>query len=595
MYYTKKVLLFILLYIDTMAQFLAHSRRFSTSALKTPPKLNTYSKILTNDPSLGAAKAMYYALGFKKEDFSKAQIGIGSMAYDGNPCNSHLGKLSDVVHHKMNLTPTMKGLRFNTIGVSDGIGMGTKGMRYSLPSREIIADSIQTITEAHHYDGNVIIGSCDKNLPGALMAISRINRPSILVYGGSMKPGFYKNKPVDIVSAFQSYGQLLSGEMSENERDDLLEKCCPGPGTCAGGYTANSMGVFTEALGMCLPNSSSNLAESNEKISECESVSNYMELLLRKNIKPSDIITRKSIENGITAVIAFGGSTNIVLHVLALARTIGIDLTIDDFNKIGAKVPVFGNIKPYGQYVMADIYNNGGTSVLLKSLLDGGFLHPDCSTVTGKTLAENLTHIKTKPNKDIWSYDNPVKSSSHIRVLRGSLAPNGAVAKITGKEGEYFEGYARVYDTEDAFINDLKANLIKENMVIVIRYQGPKGSPGMPEMLKATSAVVGCGLAKKICFLTDGRFSGGTHGFVIGHISQEAYEGGPIALIENGDKIIVDAKKNTIDLIVDSSVLFQRKMNWVLPEHIKNNVEKYGFLSKYRKLVQSASDGCVLE
>lgn len=559
--------------------------------------MNKISKILTEDVSLGAARAMLYAIKFSKNDFKKAQIGIGSIAFDGNPCNAHLYKLAGIAKKSVNdhESQSMKGLRYTTIGVSDGITMGTSGMRYSLPSREIIADSIEVMTKAHYYDGNITVASCDKNLPGSLMALGRINRPSLLIYGGSIKPGIYKDEKVDVVSAFQSYGQLLNNEISEDDREELLSCCCPGSGTCGGMYTANTMACATEAMGMLLPYSSSNPADSIEKRDECANVSYYMYNLLKKDIRPSDIITEKSIKNGIIAAIALGGSTNLVLHFLAVARTLNIKLDLEDFNEIGRNVPVFGNLKPFGKYLMHDIYEMGGTPIILKWLLENNYLDGDCMTVTGKTLEENLKFVKGKINPDIFCYDKPIKETSHIRVLHGLLAPDGCVAKITG-ENDKFHGIAKVYDREDDFLNDLENNIIKknENTVIVIRYQGPKGGPGMPEMLKATSAIVGYGLKDTVAFITDGRFSGGSHGFIVGHISPEAYDGGPISLVKDGDYITINAKINKIELHVNDTEMAIRRDAWKLPEYVENNIMKSDrYLTRYRQLVGPSDKGCI--
>ena len=560
--------------------------------------MNRFSKVLTEDISHGAAKAMLYGAGFKNQDFKKAQVAITSMAYDGNPCNSHLGNLSDIVHSYVNNHPSqmLKGLRFNTIGVSDGITMGTKGMNYSLPSREIIADSIETMMKAHYYDANITIASCDKNLPGALIGLLRVNRPSFIIYGGSIKPGCHNNKPVDIVSAFQSYGQLLNGEITKDERDTLLKNCCPGSGSCGGMYTANTMSSCFEAMGISLPHSSSNPAMSNEKNYECIYASDHIYNLINKDIKPLDIVTKKSLHNAIVTAIALGGSTNVVLHLLAIAKTANINLKITDFNDIGKSVPVFGNLKPFGKYLMHDIYLNGGTPIILKYLLDKGYLYGDCITATGNTLEDNLKKIDKLPNSELFCYNNPIKKDSHIRIFKGNLCELGAVGKITGKEGEYFKGLALVFNTEDEFLDYLKQENIKNivsGKVIIIRYQGPKGGPGMPEMLKPTSTIAGLNLQNNIAFLTDGRFSGGSHGFCIGHITPEAYDGGLIALVETDDEIIIDAVQNIITLNVSEKVLSERRKLWSVPNSVINRVDNLGYLNKFRKLVSNASEGCV--
>jgi dihydroxy-acid dehydratase len=557
--------------------------------------LNQFSKILTNDITKGATRAMLYGLKFSKDDFSKGLIGIGSMTFDGNPCNVHTGELANHVKMSINSNKYLKGLRFTTIGVSDGLTMGTPGMRYSLPSRELIADSIESMVCAHYYDGSIIIPSCDKNMPGALMALARINRPSIIIYGGSIKPGCYNSKPVDIVDAFQSYGQMINGEITQDERDNLLFECCSnGMGSCGGMYTANTMACAIEAMGMSLPFSSSFPADSNDKITECLTIDKYMYKLLKDNIKPSDIITKKSLTNAIVTVIALGGSTNVVLHIIALARTMDINLNLDDFTQIGKNIPLIANMKPFGKYLMYDLHLNGGTPSVLRYLLDAGYLDGDCLTVSGCTLKENLSNTKPISNIDIFDPAKPIKSSSHINIMYGSVAPNGGVGKITGKEGLYFEGTAHVFDSEDDFINALQNHQIMPNSVIIIRYQGPKGGPGMVEMLRATSSIVGYGFKDSIAFLTDGRFSGGSHGFLVGHISPEAYDGGPIALIENGDHIIIDTIKNEINHNVSDETIKERRNKWKIPQHIQNNVDKHSYLAKYRKLVNSASDGCIL-
>ena len=558
--------------------------------------MNRYSKLLTNDITKGATRAMLYGLKFKDEDFNKALVGVGSMTFDGNPCNVHTGKLADLVKAgiKEHQNTKMKGLKFTTIGVSDGITMGTPGMRYSLPSRELIADSIESMLMAHYYDGSIIIPSCDKNMPGTLLGLARVNRPSIIIYGGSIKPGCYNNEPVDIVSAFQSYGQMINGQITNNQRNEMLKVCCSGAGSCGGMYTANTMACAIEAMCMSLPYSSSNPAESEEKNIECNLVSNYLYTLLDKNICPSDIITKKSLENAIVTVITLGGSTNAVLHLLALARTMKIDLNLDDFSRIGKEVPVIANLKPHGEYLMYDIHKHGGTPSILKYLLDEGYLHGDCLTVTGKTIAENLEGKKWITNNNLFNIKNPIKPSSHINIMYGSLAPDGSVGKITGKEGLYFKGNALVYSSEDDFINDLTNNKIKPNSVIILRYQGPKGSPGMPEMLRATSSIVGYGIKDSIAFITDGRFSGGSHGFIIGHVSPEAYDGGPIALIENDDIITINSITNQINHNLSDKVMKERYNKWSIPKNIIQNVEPHTWLAKYRKLVGSSADGCVL-
>jgi len=558
--------------------------------------LNKYSRILTNDITKGATRSMLYGLKFTDDDFTKGLISIGSVTFDGNPCNVHTGILADHIKTSINKSNHMKGLRFTMPGVSDGITMGTDGMRYSLYSRELIADSIETMNCAHYYDGSIIVPSCDKNLPGALIGLARVNRPSIIVYGGSIKPGCYNSEPVDIVNAFQSYGQLINKQITNDERNKLLKECCSdGVGSCGGMYTANTMACAIEAMGMCLPYSSSYPADSTEKILECSSINEHMYRLLKDDIKPTDIINKQSLQNAIVTIIALGGSTNAVLHILALARTMEIKLDIDDFSRIGKNVPLIANMKPFGKYLMHDLHLNGGTPSILKYLLDTNYLDGNCMTVTGKTLKENLESIIPISNKKIFDPINPIKKSSHINIMYGSVAPSGSVGKITGNEGVLFEGIACVYDTEDEFIEDLQNNKILLNSVIIIRYQGPKGGPGMPEMLRATSAIIGYGIKDSIAFLTDGRFSGGSHGFIVGHITPEAYDCGPIALIENGDNIIIDAVKNEINHNVSNKIMNERRNNWSIPNSVVNNIDKFSCLSRYRKVVGSATDGCILK
>ena len=559
--------------------------------------MNRFSRVITQSKSQGASQAMLYALGLKPHDMNKAQIGIGSVWYEGNPCNVHLNKIAKNVKIGIKKTCDDKLLsfRFNTIGISDGISMGTKGMLYSLPSREIIADSIESIMKGQCYDGNISIAGCDKNMPGCLMGMIRVNRPSLMIYGGTIKPGIHKGKNVDVVTAFQSYGEYINNKINDEERVNLLQKCCPGPGSCGGMYTANTMASAIEAMGMMLPNSSSNIAESDEKLFEASTDAPLaIKHLLEKNIKPSDIISKKSIENAITAMIALGGSTNGVLHILAIAKTAGISISLEDFNRIGKRVPVIANMKPSGDYVMYDIYKNGGISVFFKYLLEQGLLYGDCLTITGQSLEKNLDYItlgKTHQlSTDIYKIDNPIKNDSHIRIFYGNIAQKGAVGKITGKEGEYFKGPAKVFDTEDDFMEGLENNKIKDGDVIVIRYQGPVGGPGMPEMLRPTSAIAGYGLLGKVAFITDGRFSGGSHGFIIGHISPEAHLAGTIAIIENNDIIEIDAKKNTINLKLGEEEIQNRFLKWRVPRKIYK-----GYLKKYSKLVSSASDGCITD
>jgi dihydroxy-acid dehydratase len=558
-------------------------------------KLNRVSAAITQPKSQGASQAMLYATGLSEEDMSKAQVGISSVWYEGNPCNMHLLGLSGLVRdsiEKAGLVP----MRFNTIGVSDGISMGTTGMRYSLQSREIIADSIETVMQGQWYDANVSLPGCDKNMPGVLMAMGRVNRPSIMVYGGTIKPGCtMKGEPIDIVSAFQAYGQYISGEINEKERFDIIRNACPGGGACGGMYTANTMASAIETLGMTLPGSSSFPAEDARKKAECESVGEVVKNLLRENIRPSDIMTRQAFENAMIVVGVLGGSTNAVLHLIAVADSVGIKLTIDDFQAVSDRTPLLADLKPSGKYVMEDLFKIGGTPALLKFLLKEGLLDGSGITVTGKTMKENVADLPGFPDDQpiIRPLSNPLKPTGHIQILRGSLAPGGSVGKITGKEGLRFEGTAKVYDYEDAFIEALERGEIKkgEKTVVVIRYEGPKGGPGMPEMLKPSSAIMGAGLGQDVALITDGRFSGGSHGFLIGHIVPEAMEGGPIGLVRDGDKIVIDAEKRVLDLEVPAAEMEKRKSEWKAPEPRA----KRGTLKKYASLVSDASQGCVTD
>ena len=555
-------------------------------------ELNKYSKIITQDDSQPAAQAMLYAIGFKDEDFNKPIIGIASTGYEGNPCNMHLNKLALDVKKGV-MERDYVGLIFNTIGVSDGISMGTPGMRYSLPSRDIIADSIETVVEAMSYDGLITVVGCDKNMPGALMAMIRLNRPSILLYGGTIDSGCHNNKKLDIVSAFEAWGGKVSGKINENEYKQIIKKSCPGSGACGGMYTANTMASAIEALGMSLPFSSSIPANNLNRDNLSKEVGRSIEKLIISDIKPLDIITRKSIENAISLVIALGGSTNAVLHFLAIARSANIVFSLDDFQKISDKTPYIANLKPSGKYLMEDLHEIGGIPVILKYMLDAGYLHGDCLTVTGKTLEENLRSVESLSfDQDVvMSIENPIKESGHIQILYGNLAQDGSVAKISGKEGLQFKGKAKVFDSELEANLGIKSGLVKKGNVIVIRYVGPKGGPGMPEMLKPTAAIMGAGLGKDVALITDGRFSGGTHGFVVGHITPEAQVGGNIALVEDGDIISIDARNNTINLHISEAVLNKRKLNWKKPRLKVNN----GSLLKYAKFVSSASKGCITD
>lgn len=575
-------------------------RGFSRSAVAYAKKLNKYSSIVTEDVSQGASQAMLYATGFSDEDFHKGQVGVGSVWWGGNPCNMHLMDLNDQCTESVNKAG-LKGMQFNSIGVSDGITNGTEGMKYSLQSREIIADSFETMMMAQLYDGNIAIPSCDKNMPGVLMAMGRHNRPSIMVYGGTIMPGSPScsspevGEKIDIISAFQSYGQYLSKLITNEERKDVVRHACPGPGACGGMYTANTMASAAEVLGMSLPYSSSAPAVSKEKAEECANIGYAIKHLMEIDLKPRDIMTKKSFENAITYIIATGGSTNAVLHLIAIASSVGVEITVDDFQRLSDSTPLLADFRPSGKYVMADLQARGGTPAVAKMLMEEGLLDGDQMTVTGFTLKENLDKLPGLPEGQdiVRPLSNPLKPSGHLQILKGTLAPGSAVGKITGKEGTYFKGKARVFDAEDLFIEALQAGEIKkgEKTVCVIRYEGPKGGPGMPEMLKPSSALMGYGLGQDVALLTDGRFSGGSHGFLIGHIVPEAAVGGPIALVYDGDEIVIDAENNRIDLLVDEAELAERKKKWLAPEPRY----KRGTLRKYSLLVSDASKGCVTD
>jgi|TARA_B100001113_G_scaffold27569_1_gene19963 dihydroxy-acid dehydratase len=555
-------------------------------------KINKYSQTVTQDDTQPAAQAMLHAIGLTEEDFHKPIVGIASTGYEGNPCNMHLNKLAEYVKKGV-YSKNVIGLIFNTIGVSDGISMGTPGMRYSLPSRDIIADSMETVVQAMSYDGLITVVGCDKNMPGALMAMIRLDRPSVMLYGGTIDSGCHKGVKLDIVSAFEAWGSKVSGKIDEKEYKSIIKKACPGAGACGGMYTANTMACAIEALGMSIPYTSSVPANevSREKLSI--KVGETIRNLLEKDIKPSDIITKESIENAIRVVIALGGSTNAVLHFLAIAKAAKIEFNLNDFQHISDTTPYIADLKPSGQYLMEDIHRIGGTPIVLKYLLSNGLLNGDCLTVTGKTIAENLKQVKDLDfeQKVIKQVNQPIKNSGHIRILYGNIASEGSVAKITGKEGLNFSGTAKVYNSEFDANNGIKNGEVKKGDVIVIRYQGPKGGPGMPEMLKPTAAIMGAGLGGDVALITDGRFSGGTHGFVVGHITPEAQEGGNIALINDGDKITIDSVKNTIDLDISETELKQRKSEWSEPKLKVNS----GALYKYAKTVSSASKGCVTD
>uniref|UniRef100_UPI0032B12D5E dihydroxy-acid dehydratase n=1 Tax=Candidatus Karelsulcia muelleri TaxID=336810 RepID=UPI0032B12D5E len=554
--------------------------------------INPFSIKLTKNKTLPAAQAMLYATGLTEDDFNKSQVGIVSNWYEGNPCNMHLNIISNNIKSSVKKYG-MVGFQFNTIGISDGMSMGTSGMRYSLPSRELIADSIESVVKAQHYDGLIGIPGCDKNIPGIVMAMLRINRPSILVYGGSISSGYYNGKKLNIVSAFEALGEKNIGKISELEYKNIIKHACPGPGACGGMYTANTMASCIEAMGMTIPYSSSSLANSNFKKKECVNIGFYIKKILKKNIKPLDIITNTSIKNAITLAIALGGSTNLVIHILAIAKTANIDLKLDDIQNINNNVPIIANLKPSGDFLMEDIQSMGGIPIIIKYLLKEGYIEGDCMTVTGKTIKKNLEKIPdiSFNQKIIYPLLNPIKKNGHIRILYGNIAPEGAVAKITGKEGDLFSGFAQVFNSENSANEAIINNKIKKGDVIVIRYVGPKGGPGMPEMLKPTSYIMGANLGKKIALITDGRFSGGSHGFVVGHITPEAQNGGLIALIENGDIIIIDAINNTITLKITNKEIKIRKKKFIAPLLKVNS----GYLYKYSNTVSSASNGCVTD
>ncbi|MDK2972516.1 MAG: dihydroxy-acid dehydratase [Candidatus Sumerlaeota bacterium] len=555
-------------------------------------QLNKYSALLTQEARQGASQAMLYATNMTEEDMSKPQVGIGSMWYEGNPCNMHLNDLAALVAEGMK-SAGLVPRRFNTIGVSDGISMGTDGMSFSLQSRDLIADSIETVVGAHYYDGVIAIPGCDKNMPGCIIAMARLDRPSIMVYGGTIRAGHHHDEKLDVVSAFQSYGACLSGQIDEGHRKAIIRHACPGAGACGGMYTANTMASAIETLGMSLPYSASSPAESEEKAAECRNAGKAMRRLLELDVKPRDIMTRKAFENAITAVVALGGSTNAVLHLLAMARSVNVPLAIEDFQAISDKTPLLADFKPSGLYVMEDLQAAGGIPAVLKYLLGKGMLHGDCMTVTGRTLEENLADVPglKEGQPIVFPVEKPIKKTGHLRILKGNLAPEGAVAKITGKEGLRFRGPARVFDSEEQMMEGFEQKKIQKGDVIVIRYEGPKGGPGMPEMLSPTSAIMGAGMGKDVALMTDGRFSGGSHGFIVGHVCPEAQEGGPIALVRDGDMIVIDAESNEIRVELDEKELAARKAAWKMPPYKATR----GTLAKYIRLVKSASNGCVTD
>ena len=555
-------------------------------------ELNKHSKNVTQDPTQPAAQAMLYAIGLTEEDLKKPLIGIGSTGYEGNPCNMHLNDLAQEVKTGVN-DSGLVGLVFNTIGVSDGISMGTYGMRYSLPSRDIIADSMETVVQAMNYDGLVTVVGCDKNMPGALMAMIRLNRPSVMVYGGTIASGCYKDKKLDVVSAFEAWGEKVAGTMNEEDYKGVIQNACPGAGACGGMYTANTMASAIEALGMAMPYNSSNPAIGKEKQNDAIQSGMALRNLLENDIKPSDIITRKSFENAVRLLTLLGGSTNAVLHFLAIAKAADVEFTLDDFQKISYTTPFLADLKPSGKFLMEDVHRVGGIPAVMKFMLENGMLHGDCLTVTGKTVAENLADVPglMEHQQVIKPLSDPIKATGHLRILYGNLATEGAVAKITGKEGVYFSGPAKVYNDEFFANAGIGKGEVKKGDVVVIRYEGPKGGPGMPEMLKPTAAIMGAGLGKDVALITDGRFSGGTHGFVVGHVSPEAQDGGTIGLLKDGDIITIDAEKNEISVNLSDAELKARRAAWIQPE-LK---VKKGSLYKYARTVSSASTGCVTD
>lgn len=556
-------------------------------------EINKYSKVLTADPTQPAAQAMLYGIGLTDEDMKKAQVGVVSMGYDGNTCNMHLNDLAKMVKQGI-WSEDLVGLIFNTIGVSDGMSNGTEGMRYSLVSRDIIADSIEAVCGAQYYDAVIALPGCDKNMPGSIIAMGRLNRPSIMVYGGTIKPGHYNGEDLNIVSAFEALGKKIAGQIDDFDFKEIIKHACPGAGACGGIYTANTMAAAIEALGMSLPYSSSNPAISDEKNAECLAAGKAIKILLERDIKPSDIMTRKAFENAITVIMVLGGSTNAVLHLIAMAKSVDVPLTQDDFQEVSNRIPVLADMKPSGKYMMEDLHKVGGVPAVMKYLLKLGWLHGDCLTVTGKTIAENMESVPEldfDTQKIILPVENPIKATGHLQILYGNLAEGGSVAKISGKEGERFEGPARVFDGEFELIHGIQSGRVKAGDVVVIRNVGPKGAPGMPEMLKPTSAIFGAGLGNSVALITDGRFSGGTHGFVVGHITPEAFDGGLIALVKDEDRIEIDAVNRSIKLMVADSELAERRSKWEQPALKATK----GVLYKYAKQVSTAAEGCVTD
>jgi len=556
-------------------------------------ELNKYSKTITLDPTQPAAQAMFYGIGLTDEDLHKAQVGIVSMGYDGNTCNMHLNDLAADIKKSI-WENNLVGLTFHTIGVSDGMSNGTPGMRFSLVSRDVIADSIETVCGAQYYDGLIAVPGCDKNMPGSIIAMGRLNRPSIMIYGGTIAPGHYKGQDLNIVSAFEALGQKLAGQLDEADFQGIIKHACPGAGACGGMYTANTMAAAIEALGMSLPYSSSNPALSEAKQQECKDAGKAIRLLLEKDIKPKDIMTRKAFENAITLIMVLGGSTNAVLHMIAMAKSVDVSITQDDFQMISDKTPVLADFKPSGKYLMQDLHQFGGVPAVMKYMLAQGWLHGDCLTVTGKTIAENLAaapDLDFDQQKIILPKENPIKATGHLQIMYGNLATGGSVAKISGKEGDLFEGPARVFDGEQSLIEGINTGKIKEGDVVVIKNVGPVGAPGMPEMLKPTSAIIGAGLGKSVALITDGRFSGGTHGFVVGHITPEAYKGGLIALVQDNDIIELSVQKHTMTLKVAEAIIEQRRAAYQEPALKATK----GVLFKYARSVKDASEGCVTD
>ncbi|MDH3900247.1 MAG: dihydroxy-acid dehydratase [Gammaproteobacteria bacterium] len=555
-------------------------------------RLNRYSSRITQPRSQGASQAMLHGTGLSREDMDKAEVGISSVWYEGNTCNMHLNDLAARVRAGVQAAGLV-GLRFNTIGVSDGISMGTDGMSFSLQSRDLIADSIETVMSAQWYDANISLPGCDKNMPGCVIAMGRVNRPSLMIYGGTIKPGHLGGQALDIVSAFQSYGEYIAGKIDDETRQNIVNNACPGAGACGGMYTANTMASAIEAMGMSLPYSSSTPAVDPQKLDECFRAGAAIRNLLEQDIKPRDIMTRAAFENAMVIIIALGGSTNAVLHLLAMARAVGVPLVIDDFQVVSDRVPFLADLKPSGRYVMEDLHNVGGTPAVMKYLLEQDLINGDCVTVTGRTIADNLQDLPgLTAGQDVFNtIENPIKPTGHIQILKGNLAPGGSVAKITGKEGLQFSGPARVFDSEEDMLKALEENRISKGDVVVIRYEGPKGGPGMPEMLTPTSAIMGAGLGKDVALLTDGRFSGGSHGFIIGHIVPEAQEGGPVALVRDGDIITIDAETRNLSVAISDADMEQRRKNWAMPPYKVTN----GTLYKYIRLVKNASEGCVTD